>query len=410
MQSKTRLMGCAGVAAVMLGAPLAQADEVEVIHWLSSGAEAAAVQALANGVEALGTTWVEIVPPDHASGARALFTSRIGGGNPPGAMFLSIGKEAADLGEQGVLRDISGFVADEGPIDALPQFAVDIASGPDGALYAVPIAVETQNVMWYSVRAYEAAGLEPPTDWEGFLEQAPALQDAGIIPIAVGAQGWQLNLLQYSIQTSLLGVDGFGAFYFDHDRDGFDEADVTRAFEIIRTLSELADDGNVNRSWTDTLNLVANDEAAIFVMGTWAGGELVAMGEEYGTDWGCNIAGGDTWIAGATGFRFPDLGAPSEGQDDFIRALLTPEVQVQFSIEKGSIPSLTSASSIELPECSQAIAQGMQEGRGVPNPNATLSGDAQGQISDLLMNFWSDPGVSPQDAAENYTSIVFDDF
>jgi glucose/mannose transport system substrate-binding protein len=410
MQTKTTLMGCVGLLAITLGATATQANEVEVIHWLSSGAEAASVQAIADGVEALGTTWVEIVPPDHASGARALFASRIGGGNPPGGMFLSIGKEAVDLGAQGVMRDISGFVAEEGLIASLPQFAVDIASGPNGELYAVPVAFETQNVIWYSIPAFEAAGLEPPADWDDFLEQAPALQEAGIIPIAVGAQGWQINILHFSILTSLIGVDGFNAFYVNHDADGFDAGQVTRSFEILRALSELADAGNANRGWTDTLNLVANEEAAIFVMGTWAGGELAAMGEEYGTDWGCTIAGGDTWIAGATGFMFPDLGEASEGQDNFIRALLSPEVQIEFSVHKGSIPSLTAASSIDLPECSQMIARGMGEGRGVPNPSALLSGDAQGQIADLLMNFWSDTSVSPQDAAEQFTSIVFDDF
>jgi glucose/mannose transport system substrate-binding protein len=396
--------------ALALAAAETQANEVEVIHWLSSGAEAAAVQAIADGVENLGTTWIEIVPPDHASGARALFASRIGGGNPPGGMFLSIGKEAVDLGTQGVMRDISGFVADEGLIASLPQFAVDIASGPDGELYAVPVAFETQNVIWYSIPAFEAAGLEPPADWDSFLQQAPALEEAGIIPIAVGAQGWQINILHFSVLTSLLGVDGFNAFYVDHDTTGFEGDHVTRSFEILRALSALADDGNANRGWTDTLNLVANDEAAIFVMGTWAGGELAAMGEEYGSHWGCAIAGGDTWIAGATGFMFPDLGEASEGQDNFIRALLSPEVQVEFSIHKGSIPSLTEASSIDLPECSQMIAQGMGEGRGVPNPSALLSGDAQGQIADLLMNFWSDESVAPEVAAEQFTSIVFNDF
>ncbi|WP_442638784.1 ABC transporter substrate-binding protein [Roseicyclus sp.] len=391
-----------------LGGP-ALAEDVEVIHWLSSGAESAAIQYVADGVEALGSNWVEIVPPDHAAGARALFTSRIGGGNPPGGMFLSIGREAVDLGEQGVLRDISGFVEAEGLVATLPQFAIDIASDADGGLFAVPVAFETQNFMWTSPSAFAAAGLEPPTSWAELVEQGPSLEAAGIIPIAVGAQGWQLNILHFSILTSLIGSDGYFAFYRDKDASVGESDAVVESFEILRALSQMADAGNTNRGWTDTLNLVAEGQAAVFVMGSWAGGEFAAMGMDYGTDWGCMIAGGDTWIVGATGFMFPDLGRDSEGQDDFIRALLDPGVQTGFSIEKGSIPSRTDASVAELSECSQMVAAGMAAGNAVPNPNALLSGDAQGQIGDLLMNFWSDASVTPEDAAARFASIVLSD-
>ncbi len=397
------------LGSVALAAPLA-ADEVEVIHWLSSGAESAAIQTVAEGVEARGSTWVEIVPPDHAAGARALFTSRIGGGNPPGGMFLSIGKEAVDLGDQGVLRDISDFVTAEGLVATVPQFALDIASGADGALYAVPVAFETQNFMWFSPPAFAAAGLAPPASWTEFVEQAPKLKEAGLIPIAVGAQGWQLNILHFSILTSLLGQERFQAFYAGKDAAAGESPAIVQSFEILRALSENADPGNTNRAWTDTLNLVADGKAAIFVMGSWAGGELAAMGKTYGTDWGCAIAGGETWIAGATGFMFPDLGRESKGQDDFIRALLDPAVQTAFSVHKGSIPSRTDASAVELSECSQMVASGIAAGQGVPNPNALLSADAVGQISDLLMNFWSDPAITPEDAAGRFSRIVLNDF
>lgn len=406
-RAKARSISTVLAAGTALAAP-AQANEVEVIHWLTTGAESAAIQQIADAVEALGTTWIEIVPPDHAAGANALFTSRIGGGNPPGGMFLSIGKQASDLGEQGVLRDISGFVADEGLIDTVPQFARDIAAGPDGELYAIPVAFETQNFIWYSTAAFDAAGIEPADSWAGFLEQAPALQEAGIIPIAVGAQGWQLNILHFSILASLVGTDGYLAFYRDQDASAAEEA-LVESFSILRSLSELADEGNSNRSWSDTLNLVADDRAGIFVMGTWAMGELEAMGKEYGTDWGCAIAGGETWIVGSTGFMFPDIGE-SEGQDNFIRALLDPDAQTQFSVHKGSIPSRGDADVSFLGECSQMVAAGMNEGRGVPNTGALLSGDATGQISDLLMSFWSSPSMSAEDAAQRYARIVVEDF
>jgi len=411
MRHPNRLGGTTAVAALLaasLAAP-AIAEEVEVIHWLHTGSESAAIQHVANAVEALGSTWVEIVPPDSVAGAQALFTSRIGGGDPPGGMFGSIGKEAIDLGSQGLMRDIRPLVDGENLVATVPQFALDIVSGENGELYAVPLAFETQNFIWYSIPALAAAGVEPPTSWDQFLADAPKLQEAGIIPIAVGAQSWQLNILHFSILTSLIGQDGFMGLYRDKDPAVGEGAGVVDSFRILRALSELADEGAANRAWNDTLSLMADGKAGIYVMGSWAGGELASMGKVYGTEWGCSIAGGDTWIVGATGFMIPDLGRESKGQDDFIRALLDPAVQTAFSVDKGSIPSRTDADTAGLSECSQMVAQGMAEDRGVPNVGALLSGDAQGQIGDLLMNFWADPSVTPEDAAAQYAQIVLND-
>ncbi|MDF1775537.1 MAG: ABC transporter substrate-binding protein [Rhizobiaceae bacterium] len=398
---------------IMAGAGVAVpavAEDVEVIHWLHTGSESAAIQHVANAVEARGSTWVEIVPPDGVSGANALFTSRIAGGNPPGAMFGSIGKQAIDLGEQGLMRNIRPLADAENLIATVPQFALDIVSSQDGELYAIPLAFETQNFMWYSIPAFEKAGLQPPSNWGEFLEQAPVLQEAGIIPIAVGAQAWQMRILHFSILAAEIGQSDFMDLYLRKDESVAKGDGVHNSFRILRELSQMADAGNANRAWNDTLGLIADDRAAIFVMGSWAGGELAAMGEVYGADWGCSIAGGDTWVVGATGFMIPDLGRESSGQDDFIRTILDPAVQTAFSIEKGSIPSRTDADTSQLSKCSQMVSAGMVEGRGVPNANSMVSGDAQGQIGDLLMNFWSDQSVSPEDAASDFARIVLNDY
>jgi glucose/mannose transport system substrate-binding protein len=402
-----------GILAVLLStsviAGAARAEEVEVIHWLHTGSESAAIAHVAKGVEDRGSTWVEIVPPDSVAGAQALFTSRIGGGNPPGGMFASIGKQAIDLGAEGVLRNIRPLVDAENLVSTVPQFALDIVSGPGGELYAVPLAFETQNFIWYSIPALQAAGVEPPKSWAEFLEAAPKLQEKGIIPIAVGAQGWQLTILHFSILTSLLDQDGFFQVYRDKNAEAAGGSQVVESFRILRALSDMADEGAANRAWNDTLNLMAEGKAGIYVMGSWAGGELASMGKAYGTEWGCSIAGGDTWIVGATGFMIPDLGRESKGQDDFIRALLDPAVQTAFSVDKGSIPSRTDASTEGLSDCAKMVATGMGEGRGVPNPNALLSGDAQGQISDLLMEFWSNKDMTAEDAAAKFAGIVTND-
>ncbi len=225
----------------------------------------------------------------------------------------------------------------------------------------------------------------------------------------MGAQSWQLNILHFSILTSLIGQDGFMGLYRDKDPAVGEGDGVVESFRILRALSELADEGAANRAWNDTLNLMAEGKAGIYVMGSWAGGELASMARSMAPN-GLRHRGRRYLDRGRHGLHDPRPRARVQGQDDFIRALLDPAVQTAFSVDKGSIPSRTDADTAGLSECSQMVAQGMAEDRGVPNVGALLSGDAQGQIGDLLMNFWADPSVTPEDAAAQYAQIVLNDF
>ncbi|WP_226781697.1 ABC transporter substrate-binding protein [Oceaniglobus trochenteri] len=397
------------LTAALLGSAIAVpalAEEVEVVHWLTAGAESAAIQVLVDGVEARGTTWIDLATPGGGSDARALFSSRLAGGDPVGALFMSIGPEAIELGEQGVVRDVEGFAQENDLIASVPDFALDIARGSDGELFALPVALETQNFMWYSLPAFEAAGIEPATTWQGLIDAAPALKEAGIIPLAMGAQGWQIDILFTAVIASVAGPEKYLAIYRDRDADAAASDDVLEAFRIMRALSELQDEGSSNRAWNDTLNLVAQDKAAVQVMGSWAGAELASMGETYGTDWGCALAGGGGAIVGSTGFAFPVLSENEGGQNDFILTLMDPAVQTAFSVQKGSIPARTDASTEGLSECAVVAAESVAAGNGMPNVSAVLNPDSRGQINDMMANFWSNPSMSPEDAAKTFASLI----
>lgn len=397
------------MTAALLGTAIAApafAEEVEVIHWLTAGAESAAIQVLVDGVEARGTTWVDLATPGGGNDAAALFSSRLAGGDPVGAFFMSIGPQAIELGDQGVLRDVDAF-ADENDISAnVPDFVLDLGRAEDGALYALPVALETQNFMWYSIPAFEAAGLEPVTTWQGLIDAAPALEEAGIIPLAMGAQGWQIDILFNSIIGSTVSAEDYTAIYRERDAEAARSEGVLEAFRIMRALSALQDGGAPNRAWNDTLNLVAQDQAAMQVMGSWAGAELASMGETYGTDWGCALAGGGGAIVGGTGFSFPTLGENQTGQDDFILTLMDPAMQTAFSVQKGSIPARTDASTEGLSECAVISADSVAAGNGLPNVSAVMNADTRGQINDMMANFWANPSMTPEDGAEQFAQIV----
>lgn len=242
------------------------------------------------------------------------------------------------------------------------------------------------------------------------LDAVPALEAAGIIPVAVGAQGWQLGILMSSIIVGTGGADLYRATIMEHDAEAARGEGMVEAFRVLRALSEAADAGAANRAWNDTLNLVAEGRAAMQVMGSWAGAELAAMGLEQGTAWDCALApGSEAVVVEGAGFMFPAQASEEAeaGQDILVEVLLDPEVQVEFARLKGAVPPSEGADVSGLDSCTRLAADAMGgEAGAVATISASVSPDAWGQIQDMLANYWSDPSITPEAGAESLAAIL----
>ncbi|MEY2458125.1 MAG: glucose/mannose transport system substrate-binding protein, partial [Acidimicrobiaceae bacterium] len=72
--------------AAILGAGAAHADELEVLHWWTSGGEAKAAAALKQTMEAEGHTWKDFaVAGGGGDAAMTVLKSRVISGNAPAA-------------------------------------------------------------------------------------------------------------------------------------------------------------------------------------------------------------------------------------------------------------------------------------------------------------------------------------
>ena len=400
-----------GTALILMAQTATAQDKptVDVIHWLTAGAESKAVQVLAEAVEARGGVWVDSAAPGGGSDARASLMSRMAGGDPPGAAFLALGPEAIDLGKGGALRDVRA-VADKFGLARAAKVMVDISTAEGGALYALPIGLETQNLMFVSPAAFAAAGVSVPKTWDEFLASAPALQKADIIPIAVGAQGWQLGILMAAVVVGTGGADTYRQVIMDHDEAAAAGPEMIEVFRVMRALSALADAGSANRAWNDTLNLVAEGRAGMQVMGSWAGAELANMGLEQGKVWDCMLTpGSEVVVVEGAGFMFPvpTSDAMEKGQDIFIEVLMDPVVQAEFAAIKGAVPPSADADVSGLSSCTQIVAKvlGGNDG-GVATISASVSPDGWGQIQDMLSGFWADPSMTPEVAAAQFAAII----
>src|SRR6478752_5278964 len=110
---KIRIMAAVLAASVMIPAGMAGATDLEVTHWWTSGGEAAAVKELATAFDATGNKWVDGAIAGSGSTARPIMISRITGGDPMGATQFNHGRQAEELVQSGLMRDLSD-VAEKG--------------------------------------------------------------------------------------------------------------------------------------------------------------------------------------------------------------------------------------------------------------------------------------------------------
>jgi len=95
------------VAAIMLASTgVAKAGDVEVLHWWTSGGEAAALNVLKEDLESQGIGWVDM--PVAGGGGEAAMTTlraRVTAGNAPTAVQM-LGFDILDWAEEGALGNL----------------------------------------------------------------------------------------------------------------------------------------------------------------------------------------------------------------------------------------------------------------------------------------------------------------
>ena len=388
------------------------AQEADVRHWWTSGGESRAVAVFAKEYNKRGGHWIDdaSVGP-QAEHAAAL--NRIAGGNPPTAMQWNIGVAIRQLAEQGILTSLDEQAKKGNWLANLPLLLVQNMTY-DGHVIAVPVNIHGANYQFYSIKVFDNLKMQPPKTWDEFLADAPKIKAAGIIPIAFGANAQQLDWLFEAILAGASGKDLYRKVFVDHDAKAAGSEGLQRVLDIMAQVRPFVDAGSPNRKWNDSLALVETDKAALMVVGDWAKGDFTAANKVVNKDFGCQMAPGnqDAYVMTVDVFAFPKNDKPDQkvAQDKLAMLMMDPAVQTEFNEFKGSVPSRLDANVAELDACGQLGQKVLAGGAANQLPNFALAfgPDIQGQIEDLLGNYWSKPSMTSADAAKQLSSIIAD--
>lgn len=394
----------------LCAAGAASATDLEVMHWWTSGGEAAAVAELAKAFDATGHSWTDAAIAGGEA-ARAVMISRITGGDPMGAFQFNHGRQAEELIEAGLLRDITDIAEAQGWTEIVNPPSLLEACTVDGRIYCAPVNIHSWQWLWVSHKAYEDAGVAVPANWSEFVAAAPQLEEAGIVPLAMGQQGWQQSGAFNVMMASLLPSDVYLGVYDAKDADIAGGADVAVVFEAAAAAREMAAKSTV-QNWNDATNLVITGKAGGQIMGDWAQGEFSAAEQKAGVDYSClpGLGVNPRLSTGGDAFYFPVLKDEAEiaAQGELAALLLSPETQVAFNLKKGSLPVRGDIDLSAANDCMQKGLALLAEGGLLPDTDMLITPDTANQINTLFTEFFADSSISAADAQAQFAEIIAD--
>ena len=360
-KSKTKvLLGSLSALAVSSIISAANATELEVTHWWTSGGEAAAVAEFASAFDATGNTWVDAAIAGSGDIARAAMVSRITGGDPMGATQFNHGRQAEELVEAGLMQDLTELATKENWADLIHPSSLLDGCTLDGKIYCVPVNIHSWQWLWVSHQAFEDAGVAVPTNWSEFIGAAPKLEEAGKIPLAMGGQSWQSDGAFNVMIAALAGPDIYTRILADKDADAVAGPEMAKVFEAAAAAREYSKNTKV-QDWNQATNLVITGKAGGQIMGDWAQGEFQVANQVAGEDYTCLPGLGVNKVisTGGDAFYFPKLDDPekTKAQMELASLMLSKEVQVSFNLKKGSLPV---RGDVDLSTANDCMRQGLE--------------------------------------------------
>ena len=213
----------------------AQAADVEVLHYWTSGGEAKSVAELKKMLEGKGHVWKDFaVAGGGGESAMTVLKSRVVSGNPPAAAQIK-GPSIQEWGAEGVLADLDGVAKAEG-WDALLPSVVSDAMKVDGKYAAVPVNVHRVNWMWANPEVFKKAGATVPTTWEQFFVAADKIKAAGMTAVAHGEQPWQDLTTFESVVLGEAGAYFFNKAFVELDPKALNSSTMIKALNTFKKI------------------------------------------------------------------------------------------------------------------------------------------------------------------------------
>ncbi len=363
----------AGLVSIALASPVLAQESVEVLHWWTSGGEAAALGVLKKDLEGQGVKWNDM--PVAGGGGEAAMTAlraRVTAGNPPTSVQM-LGFDIQDWAKQGALGDLNALATKENWDKRVPR-ALQQFSKYQGKWVAAPVNIHSTNWVWANKAVLEKAGVTTmPTDFDGFLAALEKVQKAGFVGLAHGGQAWQEATVFDGVVLATGGVDFYRKAFINKDKAALGSGTMKKSFDRMAALRKYVDKDFSNRDWNLASAMVIEGKAGFQIMGDWAKGEFLNAKKVPGKDFLCfRVPGTQGMVSfNADQFGMFKVGAGAQAaQTKLASAIMNPSFQSAFNVVKGSVPARTDVSDKAFDDCGKKGMKDLAEA----NSKGTLVG------------------------------------
>ena len=412
---KTTSTAVATALAALLTHLNAQAADVEVLHWWTSGGEAKAAAELKGMMQKKGHVWKDFaVAGGGGDAAMTVLKSRVVSGNAPAAAQIK-GPSIQEWAKEGVLANMDATAKAEKWDELLPK---SIAEGLKykGNYVAAPVNVHRVNWLWASPAAFQKAGAKVPTTWDEFFVAAEALKKAGLIAVAHGGQNWQDFTTFESVALGVGGADFYNKALVQLDASALKSATMQKALETFKRVKGYTDKNAAGRDWNLATAMVIKGEAGMQLMGDWAKGEFIAAGKAPGKDFVCVAAPGTAKaftynVDSFALFKLKDAGA-QKAQQDLAAAIMSTEFQEVFNLNKGSIPVRLNMKLDKFDDCAKSSAADFvstaKAGSLLPSiaHGMAVPSSVEGAMKDVVSQFWNDDKMTAAAAMDKLAAAA----
>ncbi|QHW26501.1 carbohydrate ABC transporter substrate-binding protein [Rhizobium leguminosarum bv. viciae 248] len=352
-----KFLSSAAVAVVMMAglsaAQAADVKEVQMLHWWTSGGEAAALNVLKEDLSKEGFAWKDV--PVAGGGGDAAMTAlkaMVAAGTYPTASQM-LGYTVLDYAEAGVMGDLTETAKKEGWDKSVPA-ALQKFSVYDGKWVAAPVNVHSVNWLWINKAVMDKIGGTQPKTFEELIALLDKAKAAGVIPLALGGQNWQEATMFDSIVLSTGGPEFYKKAFNDLDEESLKSDTMKKSFDNLATIIKYVDPNFSGRDWNLATAMVIKGDALVQVMGDWAKGEFVAAKKTPDTDFLCYRFPGTDGSVVYNSDMFGMFNVPDDrkaAQVALATATLSKSFQSAFNVVKGSVPARTDVPDTDFDAC-----------------------------------------------------------
>ncbi|NNG73412.1 carbohydrate ABC transporter substrate-binding protein [Rhizobium laguerreae] len=341
------------LAGLSVSARAADVKEVQMLHWWTSGGEAAALNVLKQDLSKEGYAWKDV--PVAGGGGDAAMTAlkaMVAAGTYPTASQM-LGYTVLDYAQAGVMGDLTETAKKEGWDKSVPA-ALQKFSVYDGKWVAAPVNVHSVNWLWINKAVMDKIGGTQPKTFDELIALLDKAKAAGVIPLALGGQNWQEATMFDSIVLSTGGPAFYKKAFNDLDEESLKSDTMKKSFDNLATIIKYVDPNFSGRDWNLATAMVIKGDALVQVMGDWAKGEFVAAKKKPNTDFLCYRFPGTDGSVVYNSDMFGMFNVPDDrkaAQVALAKATLSKSFQSAFNVVKGSVPARTDVPDTDFDAC-----------------------------------------------------------